>query len=447
MNPKEVPQVWRAVLEPGEVLRWSGAPDPGAFAGGLGCAAGKGLVFTAFSGLWVATALGDRAPLLALFALPFLAVGLKLTTSPWTQRRRARGLTYGVTNRRVLLLQHGPPARCLAFSREEMGALEVTSRGTGRVDVYFGVAHGVNPVMPPQRSGGPLGRVGLIGVPSAAAEAVKAIATGPDPAVRGGPLRVPADEEADLVRARGSVMACRTKLEAALTTRRAAEARRLARTRGLARLVAVLVTGAIGLLVLSQSRDLATAAVATVIAGGMVFLLAWALLGEVLQATQPTLDRAGEVAELLATWERDALPKAPCRLALDLREASHAPARRWALSPHSKALKSYHRHRWGRVTWVTACGSPLLLEWVERVKYKNSQALERRLQLQGLLCPNPAVWAVEQLAPQLQAGPLTVRCHRVGNRATLSYRGTIARAADAGPALAALYAALPRRQA
>jgi hypothetical protein len=328
-----------------------------------------------------------------------------------------------------------------------MGSPEVVPRNAGRVDVFFAVAPGASALMPPppgKGGGSPLRRVGLIGVPRAAADAVEAVARRSSREALGGPLGVPAGQAADLLQARGSLKACRTKLSAALAAHKGSDLQREARLRGRVRAVSTAAAVASGLFTGASTNSLLVAMLTVLAVAAAIPVLDRLPFGRLMEWLKGQGQQASEVATLLAAWERDALPQAPCRLQLDLRPASQVPAHRWALSPHSKALKSHHRHRWARVSWVSACGSPVLVEWVDRVKLRNGLEQRRQPHVRGLLVPNPQVWDVDRLPDRFKAGALAVRCHRAGDRTILSFQGAVDRPADAGPALQALYSALPR---
>jgi hypothetical protein len=132
---------------------------------------------------------------------------------------------------------------------------------------------------------------------------------------------------------------------------------------------------------------------------------------------------------------------------LDLREALHAPAYRFAASPYSKDRKTYQRHRWARLTWVAACGTPLAMEWVDKVKIRIKQEQWRMPGWRAVVVPNPVVWAPERLPKAFVVAGLRVRVLEVAGRVVLKLSGELADPGDALKVLEALFSALPRREA
>lgn len=96
-------------LLPGESIRWQGRPAPG-----VRPRTDKpgqilfGLAFTAFALFWMRKA-GEDGGLAALFGLPFLFVGLRLSAwYAWEPRLRAKFAHYTVTNRRAIVETRWP---------------------------------------------------------------------------------------------------------------------------------------------------------------------------------------------------------------------------------------------------------------------------------------------------------------------------------------------------
>ena len=112
----------RSELLDGEKLLWTGQPRPDHMARQTWPIVLIGIIFTAFSVLWIAgvsgVLFGDAGGpmghgmgviglIFPLFGLPFLLIGVLMFGSPFWVRRRARQTCYALTNRRAILWEAG----------------------------------------------------------------------------------------------------------------------------------------------------------------------------------------------------------------------------------------------------------------------------------------------------------------------------------------------------
>ena len=148
--PEPLAQRLRAELQPGEILLWTGRPDPA-------LAARPAWTFTLIGGAMlipttiiagvigivvVAVAFATRSPCLALALLPFLAVFaiilLLLATLPFRARQLAQNTIYALTNRRAILWQKGLwNFQVRSFTPQQLGAMQRTERPDGTGDLIF----------------------------------------------------------------------------------------------------------------------------------------------------------------------------------------------------------------------------------------------------------------------------------------------------------------------
>lgn len=367
--------------------------------------------------------------------------------------RRLREVVFGVTDRRVLVLQPGPSARLKAYGREDLAEVVDTPAEKGGRDVRFAVDADPRAIAPPApgRRGHlqPLRVVGLFGVPQRAARAVEAVAALPGRVGGHGPLRVPEGAGALFGQARGAARACRAKLGGQVAAWRQGVIAQ-ARSRAGRYWNAVVPLGLLATIGLVWFvRVTGDVVVGLGIAGVLGFIAVVFGLATRHQAQQDAahLRRVEGWLAVLRAFEADAHPRAACRVQFDLRESLHAPAYRFATSPHSKDLETYHRHRWARLTGVAACGTPLAIEWVDKVKFHIKQEQWRKPGWRAVVVPNPAVWAPERLPAGFAVAGLPVRVLHVAGRVVLKVRGESAEPREVLTALQALFAALPRREA
>jgi hypothetical protein len=99
------------------------------------------LMFAGFSVFWEASVLaGTNSPIfMKLWGVPFLLIGLYLVVGrflvdAWIRR----GMTYAVTDKRVLILRSGPSSKFTALTFEQLPAVNLTERSDGRGTIRFG---------------------------------------------------------------------------------------------------------------------------------------------------------------------------------------------------------------------------------------------------------------------------------------------------------------------
>lgn len=137
-------------LEDGEKLLWAGRPDPKRMLIPALAGFGFGVVWTAFivnfifmwhsgpkdihgpGGLF-----GMQGALANLFFVPFLVIGAAMLLSPLWIYRKARRTAYGVTGRRVLIIQSGRWRKVQTFGAAEISNIERKERPDGSGDLTF----------------------------------------------------------------------------------------------------------------------------------------------------------------------------------------------------------------------------------------------------------------------------------------------------------------------
>jgi hypothetical protein len=150
--PRQLQQELDRELAPGERVLWSGQPLPKRYTRGSWAAVLFGIPWTAFAVFWTCMAFfgtraipGDHAMAMGfrwffpLFGVPFILIGLGLLSSPWWGRRKAAGVLYAITDRRVLISEPGwRGARAVkSFEPEELQTLERTEQADGSGDLIF----------------------------------------------------------------------------------------------------------------------------------------------------------------------------------------------------------------------------------------------------------------------------------------------------------------------
>ena len=439
-------------LAAGETLTWAGFPA--ATRASRGCGGWLVLLVAlswtilAFSSTIYAIARTGLDPVVGLVALVLGAFGAWLVRAAFRGPWAARELAYGATTERLLLLKIGKQPALRAYGPADLALPQRANERDELLDVYFAVDADLDGWLPGglRRDAKTLDRVGFLGVPPAAAAAVQAVYAARPPAALSSPQRG-ADEEAPRLAGRGSLAACRTKLAGALAAWQEARQRRHETLMKRFRLIAPLVVAAPLVLMIAAGER-----------GGLVFgLFLTALLGGGALMVRAGLGSpsASEVDQqarqelaiaMLAGWAQDVHPRARCQFALDLGPARRMRPYRFATSPSSKALKTWHRHRWARFAWATACGSLLVVELIDKVKYKSGAEVKREAVLRGWLVPNEAVWHASALEEPFQAGRLRVVPREVEGQRVLAFRAVVGGPEDTAEAIAGLYEALAQRR-
>ncbi|MBI5844289.1 MAG: hypothetical protein HZB23_06440 [Deltaproteobacteria bacterium] len=115
MVSREMYDLVRRELEPGEKIEWYEQPVPRYFSPGT---LGKFLFaipWTAFTFFWTAGAAGFKMPdfsqgipsLFPLFGLPFILIGLGMLSAPLRSHRRAFKTIYAITDKRAMIITDG----------------------------------------------------------------------------------------------------------------------------------------------------------------------------------------------------------------------------------------------------------------------------------------------------------------------------------------------------
>lgn len=125
-------------LEPGEVLEWAGRP-------GAATLALQQLPKLAFMVVWIGgigyglltAAASERSGLLVAIPVLMLAVGLFILRDVAVSLVAAWQTFYGVTDRRLLVLELGLRRRITSWTPQQITSVQRRDRGKGRGDVIF----------------------------------------------------------------------------------------------------------------------------------------------------------------------------------------------------------------------------------------------------------------------------------------------------------------------
>ena len=402
--------------------------------------------WTAFALFWEGgvffQADGAARIFMMLFGLPFVLIGFTMLASPLLGRRAKGQLVYGVTDRRALILREGPQPGVHSFGAGTLADFKVQDERDGLLDLYFAVGAGVEAVKLGGLASQSNTMVGFMAIPAdgRAQQALAVVKALPAPV---GPA--PGGDETTVISARGGLEAFRVKLKGQLTARQEDVARRRGRAVARFHLVALAVLALVfGTLVASGGLQAFMVVLIVGLAGLVLAVGNW-VIGFVYGRQAAEVARLGELDGLLAAWQQDLHPKGRCTGWVDLRDAQQVPAYRFATSQASGRLKTYHRHLWTRVAFATACGSSLVVELQDKVKYKAGTEVRRAARVRGRLLVNRAVWQ-QVPAGDFAAGPLRVRVIEREGRTVLLFRGEVSTIAQAGEAVSEVYEALGRAQ-
>lgn len=125
----------RTQLQPGEVLLWEGAPEPGIhFQRSDRFAIPFSLLWCGFAIFWEASVIAAGGPLLfKIWGVPFVLMGLYITVGRFFFRARQLARTrYAVTDRRVII-QSRRETVFLPYGQIPLLQKEVRSNGTGTI--------------------------------------------------------------------------------------------------------------------------------------------------------------------------------------------------------------------------------------------------------------------------------------------------------------------------
>lgn len=144
--PPELQQRVTRELQPGEVVRWAGQPDPSRLMR-------QGFLiwlffipWTAFSLFWIWGAAGFRLPdfsgpfsFFPLFGLPFLFIGIGGLLSPWWLRSNARYTVYVISNTRAFMLAGKRSVKMVSWQAGQLEQITRIERPDGSGDLVFDI--------------------------------------------------------------------------------------------------------------------------------------------------------------------------------------------------------------------------------------------------------------------------------------------------------------------
>lgn len=134
----EVQQQIQRELEPGEHLRWCGRATASRLARRQIAPALISIPFLAFSIFWTVSALAMGAPFFfGLWGLMFIGIGVWLATTPLRAAASAKSTFYGITDRRVLIIEGTSTRRVRSWRGGEMSTLARAEHADGTGDVIF----------------------------------------------------------------------------------------------------------------------------------------------------------------------------------------------------------------------------------------------------------------------------------------------------------------------
>jgi hypothetical protein len=99
------------------------------------------LLFAGFAIFWESSVLNatNSPAFMKLWGLPFLLAGLYLVIGRFLADAWARrGITYGVTDRRILIRRSAPFAKFTALTFEQLPSVNLIERSSGRGTIRFG---------------------------------------------------------------------------------------------------------------------------------------------------------------------------------------------------------------------------------------------------------------------------------------------------------------------
>jgi len=152
MDPHSIAQ---QELLPGERLVWAGRPDPAALARTRWPTAAVGVILTLCALVWLRVvfqlpfsvaggALLASALIVPAIGVVMLGIGLAMLASPVWYARKAKSMTYGVTDARIMIIG---PRGVQSFEPGDIQQLDRTDWYDGRGDLIFRDEH-VNSVLP-----------------------------------------------------------------------------------------------------------------------------------------------------------------------------------------------------------------------------------------------------------------------------------------------------------
>ena len=140
--PPQLADALETERELGEQLLWAGQPDPFRAAGGAWIVFLLAIPWTVFAVFWETMVLGlgftrsvgtpqPVAWSMALFGLPFIALGIGMLSAPFRAMAKARRTVYTVTTKRVLTLICGNSQETHSLVPRYLGDIRRTERRDG----------------------------------------------------------------------------------------------------------------------------------------------------------------------------------------------------------------------------------------------------------------------------------------------------------------------------
>ena len=133
---------FQGLLLKGEKIVWWGQPAQGLlFTSKDWFMVPFSLMFAGFAVFWESSVMAapNSPTFMRLWGVPFLLVGLYLVVGRFLVDAWARrGITYAVTDKRILILRSGPFARFTAMTFDQLPSVNLIERGAGRGTIRFG---------------------------------------------------------------------------------------------------------------------------------------------------------------------------------------------------------------------------------------------------------------------------------------------------------------------
>ena len=455
MTPDDLTALVKPHLKRKEKLVWVGRPATRSFVSGVSLILpvfGRGFLGIIGFRLYQAAQTGGPSLVIAaVFTSPFLLLGLAIFRIPHLEYQQGQRVVYAVTNQRAMLLRLSEPPVVKSYRAADFTPFEIEPTA-----ILFAGDSALDGFMPGYR-GQPAALVGPVVFVGLTADEVSKVRRHLE-ALKEAP---PVDEAVDVAESRRSADPERI-YEVAARYRIAKEnleswgqeqgkkesARQMEAHGGCLKAVVVLAALALvatiaAAIYLREPNVIVGAAfmLGPVFVGLFILALIVQVVsshvygGQVQQRPYaiPTLDRL----------EADRHPDTFLYGWMDLGDVRGVRPVRMANSPHSGALKTYHKHHWARFVLGLADGNELALSLVDKVKLKSSAEVSRRHFMRGRLRVNPAHFDVSRLTEGFSAGKLTAVPHRVGQSVVIYFGGEIARPDEVTDQLAALYRQLP----
>jgi hypothetical protein len=148
--PTDLARIVDNELESGETLLWTGQPNPMRSVLGALPIMVFGLFFGGFAAFWIASpylmmahspnGVSHGPPLFfTLFGVPFFLIGLSMVLSPLGVYRKSLRTAYGITNRRIVIIDGGMmnSFSVKSITPEQMAGRTRTQQANGSGDILF----------------------------------------------------------------------------------------------------------------------------------------------------------------------------------------------------------------------------------------------------------------------------------------------------------------------